>query len=456
MFNPFKFLWLASEERAELKKLKTEKLKDEEIIRTLVEHAADLTKDPEVLKPYDKLIWTGNTVILVLWDGDVIGPLPCSNDQRLVIKDMWSIDSIINYLTPITPTKNELEEYLTEENIKDALELFRDNKDFEIIGQNIYLSGISVKLPDVIIASFLQVIEQLDRCLWDHNYKEINQEDLLAFYNSLKMFWSWLSLNPIESSRECALNFVKKNFIKLTNNGQLVLYRRANLVKTENKLVDFVSKEYFKIKQWKKAPRNYTVSSKLGDYKLWKNEECPKDDNPYWKNEGNLEQLYLDLPNMENNHLTDSHTRKMTIKVGSVYSIPEDQIDIDSRASCSRGLHAASRHYSMSGFGDTALLVIVNPMHIRSVPIGEEGKMRVSEMFIASTLDIDEEGKYMDDDIDIVQFDEDYSSVKVAELQDILKNREFERLSCQSELPVVPLTDIVNIVEILQNKVVHI
>ena len=451
MFNPFKFTWLSSSNRAELKKLRKEK----ENVDGLGVQLQDLLNvvAEEKYKPYDKLIWTGNAVILVLWDGDVIGPLPCSNDQRLVIKDMQSIDNIINYLTPITTTKGELEETLTEENIKDALELFRDNKDFNIVGQDIYLSGISVKLPDCVLVSFLELLEKIDSKVF---YTNEQLEELLSVYNSLKFFWSWLSLNPIESSRKCALNFVKKNFVKLTNNGQLVLYRRANLVKTKNKLVDFVSKEYFKIKQWKKAPRNYTVSNKLGNYKLWKNEECPKDDNPYWKNEGNLEQLYLDLPNMENNHLTDSHTGKMTIKVGSVYSIPEDQVDIDSRASCSRGLHAASRHYSMSGFGDTALLVIVNPMHIRSVPIGEEGKMRVSEMFIASTLDIDEDGKYMDDDIDIVQFDEDYSSVKITELEDILKNKEFERLSCQRELPVVPLTDIVNIVEILQNKVVHV
>jgi hypothetical protein len=101
--------------------------------------------------------------------------------------------------------------------------------------------------------------------------------------------------------------------------------------------------------------------------------------------------------------------------------IHEDKVDINSRADCSSGLHVASKRYNYGSFGDTPVLCLVNPSKVRSVPVGECSKMRVSEMFIASKLE-DKDGKYMDDDLDIVPFEDEYSKITIEELEKASEN----------------------------------
>jgi len=117
--------------------------------------------------------------------------------------------------------------------------------------------------------------------------------------------------------------------------------------------------------------------------------------------------------------------------VGEVYKEDEENIDWDNTISCGRGLHVASRRYDYSGFGDVAVMVIVNPSKIRSVPIGSAdiGKMRVSEMYIASVLEIDEKGQYIDEHLDIVDMDEKYFNISVAEMENNLKTLDTTKLN---------------------------
>ena len=71
------------------------------------------------------------------------------------------------------------------------------------------------------------------------------------------MFTYKLLLNPMENSRKDCLEYVKKYNIKLTNTGNMIMYRRIVSVDNSNKdLIDFVSKQYLKIKSWKKSPKN--------------------------------------------------------------------------------------------------------------------------------------------------------------------------------------------------------
>ena len=46
----------------------------------------------------------------------------------------------------------------------------------------------------------------------------------------------------------------------MTNTGNLVMFRRILSKCNSNKdLIDFVSKQYLKVKSWKKSPKNYEV-----------------------------------------------------------------------------------------------------------------------------------------------------------------------------------------------------
>lgn len=48
----------------------------------------------------------------------------------------------------------------------------------------------------------------------------------------------------------------------------------------------------------------------------------------------------------------------------------------DKKAFTTMIVHAASKEYDYSGFGDQDILVIINPMHVLAVPEGEIGKLR--------------------------------------------------------------------------------
>lgn len=105
-----------------------------------------------------------------------------------------------------------------------------------------------------------------------------------------------------------------------------------------------------------------------------------------------------------------------------------------------------------SGFGDTGVLALVNPSKVRSVPYYEGNKMRVSEMFIAAVVDI-EEYKNSVSDSDIADYSQDYFNQSVEELEEIVKSKKFDTLTCQEQLPAVSMLNIEEIKNSLKKKV---
>lgn len=100
----------------------------------------------------------------------------------------------------------------------------------------------------------------------------------------------------------------------------------------------------------------------------------------------------------------------------------------------------------------------MNPAKIRSVPVYDGNKMRVSEMFIAAVIE-EKDGKYMDEDVDIVHFDEQYHAYSVEELQDALKENNYSVIKCQNKQ--VPISDtaveeIVDMISVLGKRVVKV
>src|SRR5690606_37549076 len=110
-------------------------------------------------------------------------------------------------------------------------------------------------------------------------------------------------------------------------------------------LVKFVSNEYIKIKtRHKKNPANYSVyKTQEGNYKLVKNEDIAKpefqDEN--YTVEGNLKELYLELPTLQEDVFTDGYSGTMKIAIGNEVSIDRKLCDENRGADCSRGLHYA-------------------------------------------------------------------------------------------------------------------
>jgi hypothetical protein len=86
-------------------------------------------------------------------------------------------------------------------------------------------------------------------------------------------------------------------------------------------------------------------------------------------------------------------------------------------------LHVASKAYDYSGFGDTAILVAVNPMDVLAVPRGEDGKLRTCAFTPVAVLEQDEENNILaDDDMEVEDLLFVHYEEQVAKLEEMISN----------------------------------
>lgn len=455
--------WFHSAERKALKE-ENERLKRElqevdakeekditEQILAEARNAADeyKKKSEEV---YSRIIMSGDIVTVILKDGTALSKAGVSADVVGSIKACGSEQEIIDLLYPPKPVFEQEKEESTL--VADDLEVLRDHEDFIIDGGKVFLKGVSLQLPEIVLASMIELVEKHE--IWfqkDPDELEKAEEQ----YQALKMFWYWTALNPIESSRNDLLSFVQKKDVKITSNGLLEMYRRIVKVGDANKaLVDFVSEQYFRIKKMKKGTANYEVLQEIDSKQLLlvKLDTIPDVDGT-WEPLGILQELYLNLPNMEENIYTDAYTNKMKIKIGEVYKIDESDVDLNSNRDCSSGLHVGSHDFLFDGNGDTGVLALVNPMKVRSVPYSDARKMRVSEMFIAAVVPLKDYRDHVLSE-DINDYSENYFNSSLEELEKALESKSFEPLVCQDNVPAVTIKEVIDIKNLLKSRIQQI
>lgn len=364
------------------------------------------------VKPYKSAKYGNGILTVVLHDGDIISKV-CTVDKarelnglftEQEIRDNYAEKPAIAYTRPVTvPVIDEKEKVAKAkfaEHAEEVLDIL--GPDYVESEGEFFFNGINIPIPTILLNALV----------------ETKRQGLDTQYESFKNFWMWASLNPVESSRNDLFTFVRTNDVKLTQNGLLVLYRR--IVKLNNKdsraqtFEDFISTAYFDVKKSKKSPKHYSVFQNTdATYSKVSTDKVPAG-TPVL---GTLADLYLNLKDVETNVYTDNHTKRKRIQIGTVYQEAEDKIDLNNSIDCSNGLHVASKSYNYGSFGDQPVLCLVNPSKVRAVPTYSTGKMRVSEMFIACTLTTGEDGKYMDDDLDLVPFDEEYINISAEELE---------------------------------------
>ena len=429
----------------------------------VLQKGTDLVEEIEknkVEKIISKILYNVNTknIDVILSDGNVLSGIV----EKDVYEKIRNCNDELMILNLISPTKEEQKngsdfDLEVEKTITPLINILSSNSNFEIENNKVYLKGIkSIAIPNSIVSEFIRLHSEINyykyQSLYSTPVKTYKEE-----FDALLMFTFWLLLNPIESSRNDCLDFVKKNDIQLTSNGLLICYRKVVSTGNEKKeLIKFISENYFKKKKQKKSPKNYKVysSEDFEGYKITKtNKICQiefQDRN--YNVLGNLHELYQNLHTLKENTYTDNHTKTKTIKVGSIYKEDEDKIDLDNTVSCSSGLHIGSKQFMFDSFGDTGVIALVNPMFVRSVPVADAHKMRVSEMFIATIADKEE----FDNLNELIDFSTEYCSSTLEDLQMELSNKVFEKLSCQNNLPITSLKEIIDITKILNKRIVKV
>lgn len=410
----------------------------------------------------NKLVYNANNQYVVVIDcNDDTFEGYISPDKVEKLKTATT-EEIINLLTPAEIKEKNNVEQKEKEMVSNFLDTFEDVDDFEIINNSVFFRGIrSVEIPSLIVARFIQLLEQIKKLEhWKTHEEKKDLESLESEYQSLKAFTLKLLLNPLKESREHALEFVRNFDIKLTNTGNMIMYRRIVSRGSENKkLVEFVSKQYLKVKSWKKSPKNYHVHYRENTgyflMGLANNEHQGRNDKSFI---GNLAELYNNLSELQENRYTDDYTRTYDIRIGATYKIREEDIDLNKRGSCGGALHVADgKVFNYNSFGDTPVCCIVSPQHIYKMDSGCSGKIGVRQMFIAAVTTQDENGNYEDiDSQDLVNFDELYHNESLEELQQALKTKSLEATSVSTAVSEVSLKDVEKIRAMLKNRVVSV
>ena len=413
----FSLKWFRSNNQEKLEKLELEKKEKElELLNLQLKESKKL---------YKMLSLVNNNLTIVLQDGSIISKSNATENDVQEIKLATTESEILRIVKDVNIQQEKVTEELTREDIEmysEGFELFKYLDDFYTEGNTVYLSGTNRSLPDLLVKKFIEIITRVDKVFSEESLQEKLNKD--EEYLSHKKFFMWCCLNPNAQSAEDLYGFLEKHNMKIDKHGNFYAYRRVKTVGNDSKeLVDFISNTYNKIKAvWKKSPKKFKVVTvpDSNKYEL-KQYDFNVEDTEYVCL-GDLEYLYLNLPNMKENRYTSAHTGQEDYRVGNVISMPRNEGDDNNSVSCSMGFHAASKEYDYSGFGDQDILVIINPMHVLAVPKGEIGKLRTCRWFFAMTLEKDERYILDEEDFNVLELGDIYNEKCFEDIEEHVKN----------------------------------
>ncbi len=367
-----------------------------------------------------KVVRLKTNVTVVLDNGTILTSGNCTDAMHQEILDNEGDDDAIKaIMIPEFFKKKEIHEAKTE-----LLNDMHNSRYLTVKGASVYLEKVSqLSLPEDLAMAIYQAEKKDDKELLD------------TYIN----FWTLASLNPDSRARTNLFWFLKKYGMTISKSGLFVAYRNV-VVKQEgseinSKLAKEISKLYVKIKlKWKKNPKNYFMYyDGEGKYKAHKGMDPMLEADDYV---GNLQELYNNLGDEnKSTTYTDGYTGKFTIKIGEPVSMPRKDCDSKQENTCSRGLHVAGREWLQNGyFGNTSLIVLVNPADVVAVPPSDSyGKMRCCAYYPVALVERDADGKIINDNVPD-GFEDDF--IDIIKYQGEINNK--ETTTYRLEIPNIP------------------
>ena len=360
-------------------------------------------------------------------------PELCAEERKFVArkKAIETIEQMVEELPHLFTTKNKA--------------LFRKNIP-------------SLSIPETLALEFILLYDKYSNANVDEAFEDTPE------FKSLDNFWMWCALNPNAESREDLFRFLQHHEMQITNQGMFLAYRRVVSVNSHDKaLISFISNKYVHVKtKMKKSPAAYEVHDTFNGYYELKKVDFNSDQDVSYV--GNLQDLYLNLPNMVQKQFTDAHTHSMDYRIGVEARILRHEGNQSNQVSCSRGLHVASKAYDYSGFGDTAIVVAVNPMDVLAVPTGEDGKLRTCAFTPIAVLEDSEENSLLaDGSLDVSDLLFTHYEEQVSKLAELLDNHTPYELKINNILGLGNSSELISILsnleeaqEIVNSRVTYI
>lgn len=447
-----------------------------------------------------------DSLIVVLTDGNIITKNGATIDDYHSVVNARSVEQIVSLMSSpeVVQEKQEKEAELQRAvALQEGLSILNGLDDFIIDPDgSVYLSGTSRTMPQLLVERFIEIVNRVKyQKGFGFSQQSLNEDDE---YLAHKNFFMWCCLNPRAEVANELYRFLDENSFRITKQGFFVALRNVVTLHGSPELVHFVSNTYNKVKAvWKKNPDHYSVFLQDGEYKLVHDDKlyeektltsttCPECDgegqiwNDYDEDEGyfdgaecdecehcngtgeveeytytektrvnhgefigKLVELYLDLPNRDENRFTDDWTKTFDIRVGKLTSMPQEECDWSTQDCAAAGLHFTADQIHYVGCGDQSVLVLINPMKV--VGIGQH-KGRCFEYLPIMTVPREEATRILHDGMfDTLQLDEDYA---IRELESLAEKAQegfaTEAKKHQFNLPAISAVEIGNIVTSLK------
>jgi len=426
----------------------------------------------EYVKPYFSLKLINDTLTVVLNDGNILNKPAATEEDYYAVVNARSVNEI-HAIVASNEVLQDVEKVRAEtarlKAIQKGIQSLANFDDFTVEGSTVYLTGTSRSMPQILVEEFIRVVDRVGHQLEYHKTFQdaLNNDDE---YLALKNFFMWCCLNPRAEVAHELYRFLSENSFRITRQGFVVALRNVVTLHGSPELVHFVSNTYNKVKAvWKKNPNEYTVFLENGEYKLVHDDKlfktilvddtaCPDcDGNGGWHTDpweddgewedcercdgtgeveeyeyeqtvpvdhgqkiGGLTELYLDLPNREENRFTDDWTKTFDIRIGQVTSMPKEECNWSTQDCAAAGLHFTSDQIHYVGCGDQSVIVLINPMKV--VGIGTH-KGRCYEYLPIMSVPREEATSILHDGMfDTLQLDEEYAIRELESLAEKAKD----------------------------------
>lgn len=420
------------------------KSKVEQSVEKIIEKRIDNLIESDEFK-VKRVMLVDNHLTVILEDGEIFSKPNATKDDYNLVVCAKSREDIITIVSSEAGKKDRMESIVNQKKAKainEGLKILKEIKCFKVKDNKLYLRGIKRTIPPLLAEKFIEVVLRVDE---EHLGAELNKacNDDDEFV-SLKRFFMWCCLNPRAEVAKELYRFLTENSFKITKQGFFVALR--NVVSLENDngsndSVKFISNVYNKTKAvWKKSPKDYTIyKTEDGVIDFTKNSVVST---PGFQSQnhivlGNLQDLYLDLPNMRENRFTDEWTKTFDIRVGKVVEMPKEQCNWSTQDCAAAGLHFTADQIHYVGCGDTSVLVLINPMKV--VGIGTH-KGRCYEYLPIMTVPREEATTILhDNQFDTLELEHDYAVDQLKKLKTHIKDG-FSKESGKDEFNLSPIS----------------
>lgn len=316
----------------------------------------------DAYKPTKFVKLVNSVLTVVLNDGSILSKPNATQNDFISVQNASSEYNVISIITNCEVSSDRTKEEKTSQKIQainKGFQILSKLDDFEVKEDSVYLKGINRSLPPLLVEKFGEIAYQYlngnpELSKWGQDlYK--NEE-----YIGLKRFFMWCCLNPRAEVADKLYDFLDRNKMKITKQGFFIALR--NVVTTDHsdpELIDAITNAYNKIKAvWKKKPSEFWLIENEGEYFIEKNQQG----NHSGIIIGNLQDLYLDLPNMRGNRYTDNWTHTFDIRIGQVVSMPMQDCNWSTQDCAASGLHFAGHTAPYVLCGDTTVFTLHNPI----------------------------------------------------------------------------------------------